>query len=60
MSIKIWDLETKTQELSLRVHEGNVQCLLQLSDGRLVSGSGDKTIKIWDVDFGGYKTLLGH
>jgi WD40 repeat protein len=29
-------------------HTGWVQTLRVLPDGRIVSGSGDKTIKIWD------------
>jgi len=33
-------------------HTGGVHALLQLSDGRVVSGSGDNTIKIWDLTSG--------
>ena len=32
-------------------HKKTVKCLAQLNNGRLVSGSEDKTIKFWDVKF---------
>ena len=38
-----------------------VFCLLLLNNGNLVSGSTDKTIKIWDLEtFECLKTLNGH
>ena len=30
-------------------HEGEIFCLIELSDGRIASGSSDWSIKIWDV-----------
>ena len=42
-------------------HADYVRCALQLADGRLVSGSEDKTLKIWDITSGiGLMTLNGH
>ena len=43
-------------------HEGGVQSVDYSSDGRfVVSGSGDKTVRIWDVGTGEcVKTLKGH
>jgi WD40 repeat protein len=39
----------------------HVLCLLLLSNGQLASGSGDKTIKIWNTVTGDcIKTLEGH
>jgi WD40 repeat protein len=32
-------------------HTDEILCLIKLSDGRLVSGSNDTTIRIWDWDF---------
>lgn len=43
----------------LEGHEGPVQCLLVLPDGSLVSGSNDKTVKIWQGTRC-VKTLTGH
>ena len=28
-------------------HTGAVYCVVQLADGRIVSGSGDKTLRVW-------------
>jgi WD40 repeat protein len=33
-------------------HTDWVNCVMQLADGRVCSGSYDKTIKIWDVGTG--------
>jgi len=42
-------------------HTNTVIALTILPDGSLVSGSGDDTIKIWDVKNGqNIKTLSGH
>ena len=30
-------------------HSNSVSCLAQLSDGRVVSGSCDNTLKVWNV-----------
>ena len=30
-------------------HEGEIYCLLEMLDGRIASGSGDWTVKIWDI-----------
>lgn len=48
---KYYDSFEKT---SLKGHKGSVRTLLQLNDGRLVSGSNDNVIKIWDIS--DYKT----
>jgi WD40 repeat protein len=44
--------------LTLTGHEGYVRCLTVLSDGRLVSGSNDSTIKIWDAEKGKCEATL--
>ena len=46
---------------TLRGHIGSLLCLQMLHSGQLVSGSGDKTIKIWDTTAGiCLKTFQGH
>jgi WD40 repeat protein len=48
-------------ERKLVEHFDRVVCLLQLRDGRLVSGSYDNTIVIWNIDTGDSESLLsGH
>ena len=47
--------------LTLTGHTSDVNALTVLSDGSLVSGSDDNTIKIWDIKNGQtIKTLTGH
>jgi WD40 repeat protein len=45
-------------------HSGWVESLIELSDGRIVSGSGDNTLRVWDLtaDVGKecVRTLTGH
>ena len=33
----------------LNGHSGSINCLIQLIDGRVASGSSDTTIKIWNI-----------
>jgi WD40 repeat protein len=49
-TIKIWDLSTNppTCKATLEGHTYSVTSLL-IFDGRLISGFGDNTIKIWDL-----------
>jgi len=61
-SIIILNAITGAQVAILSGHIDYVICLVSSSDGAsLVSGSGDKTIKLWDVQTGGVvKTFRGH
>ena len=53
---------TGNQTSVLSGHTGEVNCLTFSSDGTsLVSGSNDKTVKLWDLQTGGaVKTFSGH
>jgi WD40 repeat protein len=57
------DLEFNYEKfITLTGHTSTVSCLYQLADGRLASGSGDNTIRIWDPknNFFCTYTLTGH
>ena len=60
--IVILDGVTGIQTAILSGHTGWVRCLVFSPDGMsLVSGSHDKTVKLWDVQTGGtVKTFHGH
>ena len=55
-TIKIWDLKTGGCIRTLRGHGSGVRCL-QFNDHRLISGSIDRTLKVWD--WGGGKSSGG-
>ena len=54
--IQIWKFfENKiTHSRELKGHTDIVRCLQYLSDGRLISASDDKTIKVWNTRIGEY------
>ena len=60
--IKLWDLKSGQEFLTLSGHTGNVYNLVFTPDGtQLFSSSGDRTIKLWDVESGQLvRTLIGH
>jgi WD40 repeat protein len=46
---------------TLTGHNSAVYSVIELSDRRIVSGSNDKLIRIWDIKLGMYlKILTGH
>jgi eukaryotic-like serine/threonine-protein kinase len=48
--VKVWDSHTVTLVGSFRGHTGLVTSLAFSPDGRrLVSGSRDSTVKVWDL-----------
>jgi WD40 repeat protein len=72
-TIKIWDVKTKKCNItnmmshecniSFKAHNFYVICVAELPDKRIVSGSYDRTIKIWSLRSGSPVcdiTLLGH
>ena len=52
ITIQIWNVTSGLLERTLRGHTDHVDCLLTLKNGSLISGSEDKTIKIWDAHTG--------
>ena len=60
--IIILDIITGTQTAFLSGHRDKVKCISFSPDGAsLVSGSNDKTVKLWDAQTGGVvKTFCGH
>jgi WD40 repeat protein len=49
-TVKVWDSRTGTLLRSFRGHRGLVLSLAFTPDGRrLISGSRDKTVKVWDL-----------
>jgi WD40 repeat protein len=60
--IKLWELSTGREVLTLAGHHGSVDSVVFSSDGRLLaSGSSDKTVKLWELSTGReVLTLVGH
>jgi WD40 repeat protein len=49
-TLKLWDAQTGQQTLTLQGHTSFVRSVAFSSDGqRIVSGSEDATLKVWDA-----------
>ena len=48
----MWDLNSGEEQRTLSGHGGEVRALAMTGDGRVVSGSSDRTVKVWDLDSG--------
>lgn len=60
-TLKIWNLGTRSCDLTLKGHTDKVLCVAILPDGRIISGSSDKTLKVWNPKTGNCDvTFVGH
>lgn len=61
-AIRIWELATREETMTLRGHKANIQCLSFSSDGKtLISGAEDGVVKVWDLSAQRERmSLLGH
>ena len=61
-TVKVWDVATGREILSLTEHTGATTSVCWSQDGnRLVSGSSDKTVRVWDAHTGRQLHVLkGH
>ncbi|MCX5954773.1 MAG: hypothetical protein NTZ40_15085 [Cyanobacteria bacterium] len=60
-TIRLWDPATGTCERVFKGHQGSVNALAVLGDGRLASGSFDNTIRLWDPASGACERVFkGH
>ena len=60
-SVRVWSLPTRTCQMVLSGHTGGVTCMRWGGQGRLYTGSQDRTVKVWSaVDGSLITTLTGH
>ncbi|KAJ1863117.1 ribosome assembly [Coemansia sp. RSA 989] len=59
-TVRVWDVKLRRCLFTLAGHTAAVTCVKWGGDGRIYTGSQDKTIKIWNSDGTLYKTLSGH
>ena len=60
-SVRVWQLPTRSCQLILSGHTGGVTCMRWGGQGRLYTGSQDRTVKVWGVSDGSLLTTLqGH
>ncbi len=48
-SVSLWDVPSGKERLRLSGHEFDVTCLAWLPGGRLASGAGDGTVRVWST-----------
>jgi len=58
--IKLWDLRTGELRHTLSGHSKEVTSVAFSPGSTLASGSGDRTIKLWNPDTGKFSTLSEH
>lgn len=61
-TLKLYDLSPSDSAVCLKTfpygHKDIVTCLVELQDGRIASGSFDKTIRIWELGYSGLSSDL--
>jgi WD40 repeat protein len=59
--LQLFEGDSKSITTISKEHTGRINCLIQLSNGKIASGSQDNTIKIWDIEKKeAIYTLKGH
>ncbi|NES06570.1 MAG: protein kinase [Okeania sp. SIO2F4] len=59
-TIKLWEVDSGTEILTMRGHSGYVNSVAFSPDGKiLASGSDDKTIRLWEIKTGKLLCILG-
>ena len=51
-TVRLWEMPSGKELATLRAHNAGVQCVAFSRDGLLVSGSADKTAKLWNTKRG--------
>ncbi|KAJ2723267.1 ribosome assembly [Coemansia sp. Benny D115] len=59
-TVRIWDTSLRRCVQTLSGHTAAVTCVRWGGDGRIYTGSQDKSIKIWNLDGSLRQTLTGH
>ncbi|KAH9844396.1 putative Mitochondrial presequence protease [Teratosphaeria destructans] len=60
-TIRIWDAISRTTDMTLTGHKGNVSCVKWGGQGMIYSASHDRTVKIWNAHNGSLvHTLTSH
>jgi WD40 repeat protein len=52
MTVPLWETEPPRKRLVLKGHEAEVRCVAAVRGGRVLSGGGDGTVRLWDAGDG--------